>query len=151
MKLGKSDDFKLLVRWANEKEQMMTGDPSATFKDNYRNLTDEERASEKVAPNDTAVFCTIISDRDMASVKGWRDAGASFQEAIDLCGTTAIGVVRAGDTKIPTGWSAGQKARKLAQKACIRARYGQPSMDELAIGPKSPLTSPLRPRPGLPT
>lgn len=131
-RLLKVDDFKLLIRWANEKEVMATGDPSAKFNDSYRDLTDEERISEKVFDGDVATYCTIISDRDMDKVGGWVRNGATFEQALALVGTTAIGVVRKGDNNIPKGWSAGQKARKLAQKATIRARYGQPSMDELA-------------------
>lgn len=132
MKLMKIDDYKLLVRWANEKEQMMSNDPSATIKDSYRSPTEEERQEEGLAVGDVAQYCTIISRRDYADIKEMRnELDATFEEAISLVGTTAIGVVKANDNKIPSGWSRGQKARKLALKATIRFRYGQPSMDEM--------------------
>lgn len=132
MKLGKVDDYKLLRRWGIEKEQMIAGDPSATVQEKYRDLTDEERTKEKVPPNATAVYCTLLSShRDKKEVKEWMATGATFEQALDLVGTTAVGVVKADDRKIPTGWTHGQKARKLAQKNAYRVRYGQPSMAEM--------------------
>lgn len=154
--LKQSEDYKFLVAWAIQRERYLTGNPEATFEDSYHELTDQEKISEGVLPDDFAVYCTITTakDREMfrQEVKGWLDLGLDPDKAVALAretlgniGTRAIGVVNLEDaywkdnngeynmkkSKMPTGWSPRQKCRKLALKNAIHAKWGVPSVDDL--------------------
>jgi cobalamin biosynthesis Mg chelatase CobN len=149
--LKMSDDYKFLRAWAVRREQFVTGDQAATFEDVYTELDDTAKVSEGISPNDFAVFCTLTTKRERDNfrreVKGWIDLGFAPDEAVAMArsvlgtiGTRAVGVVNANDgltnsngesKKVPKGWSLMQKARKLAFKNAVHAKWGQPSVDDL--------------------
>jgi hypothetical protein len=149
--LKMSDDYKFLRAWAVRREQFVTGDQAATFEDTYAELDDTQKMSEGIAPNDFAVFCTLTTKRERDNfrreVKGWIDLGFTPDEAVKTArsilgtiGTRAVGVVNANDgltnsngetNRVPKGWSLMQKARKLAFKNAVHAKWGQPSVDDL--------------------
>ena len=149
--LKMSDDYKFLRAWATRREQFVSGSQAATFEDVYDELDETAKLKEGIAPDDFAVFCTITtrSERDnfRREVKGWLDLGLTADKAIEMArsvlgtiGTRAVGVVNLNDAKpgqdgetmrIPKGWSLMQKARKLAFKNAVHAKWGQPSVDDL--------------------
>lgn len=149
--LKMSDDYKFLRAWAVRREQFVTGDQAATFEDAYTELDDTQKMSEGIAHNDFAVFCTLTTKRERDNfrreVKGWIDLGFTPDEAVKMArsilgtiGTRAVGVVNANDgltnssgetNRVPKGWSLMQKARKLAFKNAVHAKWGQPSVDDL--------------------
>lgn len=137
-KLCKTEDYKLVKRWAVESERRRTGDAAATISENYAVLTSGEARAEGLAEGDIAVWCTVVSSYDQPQVKRWIDAGLTSREAFDLVGTKAIGVIKKAELgNIPKGWSPMQKARKLALKNALRFRFGKPSPFELQQQAKS--------------
>jgi hypothetical protein len=148
--LKMSDDYKFLRAWAVRREQFVTGDQAATFEDVYTELDDTAKLREGISPNDFAVYCTLTTKRERDNfrreVKGWIDLGFTPDEAVNMArsvlgtiGTRAVGVVNANDgltnsngesKKVPKGWSLMQKARKLAFKNAVHAKWGQPSIDD---------------------
>lgn len=131
-KLCKVDDYKLLKRWALESERRRTGDPAVTLHESYTPLTDQETKAEGLQDGDVATWCDILSSHDRPEVKKWIDTGLSPAEALAFVGTRAIGVIKKSEIgNTPKGWSPMQKARKLALKAALRFKFGQPSVVEL--------------------
>jgi N-glycosylase/DNA lyase len=148
-KLQSSDDYKRLVAWAISRERFLTNDPEATIDVSYKDLSRQDRAREYIEDGDVAAYCFLTTRQEKEalyhSVRQWRELGFEPKEALDLAretigelGTRAIGVVsqkvnKKGETywKIPEGWSPLQAAQKLALKAVIRKKYGNPSIDEL--------------------
>lgn len=140
--LQKVLDYKYLKNFATFKEQLLSGDDTATLEDNYRPLTDQERAQHNIVDAQIAAMCTISTRRERAAfaaeVKQWIEMGFKTGEAVALAretygslGTQAIGVVFKGDTP-PKGWSHYQLAEKLAFKNAVNRKYGQPTADEMA-------------------
>lgn len=148
--LKMSDDYKFLRAWATRREQFVTGDSASSFEEVYIELDQTAKIREGISPNDFATFCIITTKRERESfrreVKGWLDLGFGTTEALRMArevlgniGTRAVGVVNAndgiansyGDAKVPKGWSLMQKARKLAFKNAVHAKWGQPSIDDI--------------------
>lgn len=149
--LKMSDDYKFLRAWATRREQFVSGSQTATFEDIYEELDEAAKIREGISSNDFAVFCTITTARERENfrreVKGWLDLGFNPDKAVEMArealgtiGTRAIGVVNANDgrasgegesSRIPKGWSLMQKARKLAFKNAVHAKWGQPSIDDI--------------------
>lgn len=140
--LQKVLDYKYLKNFGVFKEQLLSGDDTATVEDAYRPLTDQERAQHNLGDGHIAAVCTITTKRERAAfageVKQWIDMGFGPDQAVKMAkeiygqlGTSAVGVVLKGDTP-PKGWSHYQLAEKLAFKNAINRKYGQPTADEMA-------------------
>lgn len=140
--LQKVLDYKYLKNFGVFKEQLLSGDDTATLEDTYRPLTDQERAQHNLGDGHIAAVCIITTKRERAAfageVKQWIDMGFSPDQAVKMAkeiygqlGTSAVGVVLKGDTP-PKGWSHYQLAEKLAFKNAINRKYGQPTADEMA-------------------
>lgn len=140
--LQKVFDYKYLKNFATFKEQLLSGDDTATLEDSYRPMTDQEREQHNISDAHIAAVCTITTKRERAEfageVKRWIEMGFKPEEAVRVAketygslGTSAVGIVLKGDTP-PKGWSHYQLAEKLAFKNAVNRKYGQPTADETA-------------------
>lgn len=141
-KLLKVFDYKYLKNLATFKEQLLSGDDSATVEDSYRPLTEAEKSAHNLNDQFIAAICTIITKRERIEyaneVKRWLDLSFAPELAVKMAdkvlgglGTFAIGAVKKTDN-VPKGWSHLQLAEKLAFKNAINRKYGQPTADESA-------------------
>lgn len=149
-RLQKSPDYKYLKNMANYREQLLSGDDTATIEDKYTVLNDRQKTDHGVPDHCIAVECVITTERERKSffeeVERWVGLGAEFKDAVVLTketygeiGDRAVGVVdptekdRWGKPVTPPGgWSFQQWAKKLALKNAINLKYGQPTPDEKA-------------------
>lgn len=137
-KLHEVSDYKWLVWWAEQKEAQRTGNPRATIEIADTDLDADERKREGLGPDVVAVVAVTISNADeraryRCEIGEWKLDGFTLDEArqmVPFPGTRAVGVVTKSDA-IPKGWSPREKAVKLAVKAAIRKRYGNPAPAEI--------------------
>lgn len=147
--LQRVEDYKYLKNFASFKEQLVSGNDTATVDDKCRPLTDEEKERHQIPLHCLAAECRIITARERKEfaeeVKRWLDMGFDSKQAIGLAkeiygdvGTVAIGVVDPNDldrwgkpVTPPHGWSYLQWAEKRAFKNAIHRKYGIPTADEM--------------------
>jgi len=142
-------DYKYLKNFANFKEQLLSGEQSATIEEQFRPLTEQEKITHGIEPDCIAALCTIKTPRERrafaAEVKQYLEMGFDNDLAIKLAketygeiGTSAVGVIDPNEldrngkkSEPPTGWSFMQLAEKLAFKNAINRKYGIPAADEM--------------------
>lgn len=143
-------DYKYLKNFSSFKEQLLSGDETATVEDNYRPLTDAEKIKHGIPERCTVAECRLVTKRERrafgAEVKQWLDMGFTSQEAVTLAretygeiGTTAVGVWDPEELDRwskpitpPKGWTPLQVAEKLAFKNAMNRKYGIPTADEMS-------------------
>lgn len=148
--LQRIPDYKYLKNFANFKEQMLSGDDTATVEERCRPLDADGKERHGIKEHCIAAECIITTARERrafaAEVKQWRDIGFDPGEAVEMAretygelGTRAVGVVdptekdRFGKPLTPPfGWSFLQWAEKLAFKNAVNRKYGIPTADEMA-------------------
>ena len=148
--LVRSPDYKYLKNFANFKEQMLSGDDTATLEDSYRVLNADEKERHGAPEHCIVAECTIVTSRERRKfadeVRTWRDLGfepaeavAMARETIGKLGTSAVGITDpTAKTKKgnlitpPAGWTFLQWAEKLAFKNAVHRKYGIPTADEMA-------------------
>lgn len=117
------DGYKLLVRWAKK---------ISDYDEDYGERLPP--GIEGLKNNDIGYRCTIMRDDRRKGIKEYISLGATFKEAYDIVGNSAIGIVMANETRNspPKGWSWDQVARKRALKNVLNQAYAMPSIEELA-------------------
>jgi hypothetical protein len=147
--LQKIYDYKYLKNFATFKEQLLSGDESATLDDKYYVLTEDEKIEHNVEPDHIAAKCVLTTARERrqfaSEVRMWVEIGFGVEEAAKMAretygpiGTEAVGVVNPNELdsngkpkKPPFGWSHLQYAEKLAFKNAVNRKYGIPTADEM--------------------
>jgi hypothetical protein len=135
-------DYKFLMNLAHWLESRRTGLPNPQLEPIFPPMDDKARAREGLHQNDMGAYCTLVSQADRKlhrqEIAEYIKMGLKPEIAVETVerlygrpGTTAIGVVRGNDYKIPSGWSKLAKAQKLALKNAIMRRYGLPTADEM--------------------
>lgn len=143
-------DYKYLKNFSSFKEQLLSGDDTATVEDNYRVLDDTEKIKHSIAERCTVAECRLTTKRERrafaAEVRQWIEMGFTSQEAVSLAretygeiGTTAVGVWDPEELDRwgkpitpPKGWTPLQVAEKLAFKNAMNRKYGIPTADEMS-------------------
>ena len=112
------DGYKILVRWAQDKDPYQDRDEDLP-------LTDGQLHHVRV---------WILRDDNRHKIKEWTDLGANWKEAFELVATYADGIVTDSEGKNapPTGWTWRQVARKRALKTALNLSHGAPSPQEMA-------------------
>lgn len=117
-KLQMVDGYKILVRWAKDKD---------SYQDRDEDLPCTDGQAEHVR-------VWILKDADRHKIKEWTELGAPWKDAFEMVATYADGVVTTGEAtrQPPTGWDWRQVARKRALKNALNLSHGAPSPQEMA-------------------
>jgi hypothetical protein len=117
------DGYKLLIRWAKS---------ISDYDEDYGDRLPV--GVEGIVAGDVGYRVTILRHDKRDGIKGYVQMGATFKEAYDLVTSSAVGIVKAVETKYPPpkGWSWDEVARKRALKNVLNRAYPMPSIEQMA-------------------